>query len=181
LPAPVAIFKRLPRQTGIRGVVGFDQLVLDPGVAVLTGDLCDVDSRFQRLDLAEEELVFPLGIRPVLKQAQCRGCHTEIPTLSPQADPAANPVNVLVLLDPVLRPLRCQRKLLIALLLGSWNRHEVGADPALFNDLVGDAVIIESEMARGFDERRIEDRILDHDLGHHRPSKAAPSGGRWGA
>jgi hypothetical protein len=181
LPAPVAIFKRLPRQTGIRGVVGFDQLVLDPGVAVLASDLGDIHRRLKRLNLAEEELVFPLGIRPVLKQAQCRGRDAEIPTLSPEVDAATNPVDVLVLLDPVLRPLRCQRELQVALFLGAWNRHEVGADPALFNDLVGDAVIIESEMARGFDERRIEDRILDHDLGHHRPSKAAPSGGRWGA
>ena len=56
-------------QAGVRRVVGLAELVLDPGVAVLLGDLGDVDGGFQGLDLAEEELRLAVGVGPVFEQA----------------------------------------------------------------------------------------------------------------
>ena len=52
-------------QAGIRRVVGITKRVLDPGVTVLLGDFGNVDRRFQRFDLAEEELLLALWIGPV--------------------------------------------------------------------------------------------------------------------
>ena len=44
--------------------------LLDPGVAVLAGDLGEVDGRLERLDLAEEEPALAVGVGPVLEQAR---------------------------------------------------------------------------------------------------------------
>ena len=56
LPEPVAILNAMRGRPGFDVVVRLAQLVLDPGVAVLPGDLGDVDGGFERLDLAEEQL-----------------------------------------------------------------------------------------------------------------------------
>lgn len=50
----------------------------------------------------------------------------------------------------------------------SWlrDRDKVGAEPALLNDLVRDAVLREAEVAIRPLVGRVEDRILDDDLGH---------------
>ena len=69
LPEPVAILKASRGQAGVGRVVGFAEVVLDPGVAELLGDLGDVDGRFEGLDLAEEELLLAVGIGPVFEQA----------------------------------------------------------------------------------------------------------------
>ena len=60
------------RQSRVRRVVGLAERVLDPGIAVLLGDLGDVDGGFEGLDLAEEELLLAVGIGPVVEQA-CGG------------------------------------------------------------------------------------------------------------
>ena len=62
--------ERDARQAGVRGVVGLADVVLDPGVAVLLGDLGDVDDRFEGFDLAEEELPLAVGVGPVFEQAR---------------------------------------------------------------------------------------------------------------
>ncbi|MBP8293722.1 MAG: hypothetical protein KAX65_13185, partial [Caldilineaceae bacterium] len=56
-----------------------------------------------------------------------------------------------------------------AFLARAGNRHEVGTAPSPFGDLVGDAIIIELEMALRLLERGVEDRIFDDDLCHVTP------------
>ena len=55
---------------------------------------------------------------------------------------------------------------LLALLLRLGDRDEVGAEPAPVDDLVGDAVVVEAEVPGRLVERRVEDRVLDDDVGH---------------
>jgi hypothetical protein len=54
----------------------------------------------------------------------------------------------------------------IAALLGLRYRDEVAAGAAAVDDLVGDALIVETEMTTGLAKRRIEDGVVDNDLGH---------------
>ena len=56
-------------QAGVGRVVGGSQVVFDPGIAILPCDLVQVDGGFERLDLAEEQLVLTLGVAPVLEEA----------------------------------------------------------------------------------------------------------------
>ena len=65
----------------------------------------------------------------------------------------------------VLGPFRVELELL-ALLLGSGNRDEVGADPPAFDDLVRDAIIGELEVPWRLGKRRIQDGILNNYLIH---------------
>ena len=65
---PVAILKAMRGRPGLDVVVGLAERVLDPGVAVLLGDLGEVDGGFQGLDLAEEELLLAVGVGPVGEQ-----------------------------------------------------------------------------------------------------------------
>jgi hypothetical protein len=61
------------RKAGVEAGVLVAQLVFDPGVAVVAGDLGEIDRRFERFDLAEEQ--FPLAIR-VAPVAQEPTAHT---------------------------------------------------------------------------------------------------------
>ena len=55
---------------------------------------------------------------------------------------------------------------LLALLLGLGDGDEVGAEAPRLDDLVGDAVVVELEVARRLLEGRVDDRVLDDDLPH---------------
>ena len=68
LPEPVAIFIAMRVSPGFDRVVGLAKPVLDPVVADLLGGFGQVDERLQGLDLAEEELVLPVGVGPVLQE-----------------------------------------------------------------------------------------------------------------
>ena len=68
LPVPVAILSAMREGRGLSVSLASRSVVLDPGVAVLLGDLGDVDGGLQRLDLAEEELLLALGVGPVFQQ-----------------------------------------------------------------------------------------------------------------
>jgi hypothetical protein len=60
-----------------------------------------------------------------------------------------------------------------ALLLGLRHRDEVGAGPALLDDLIGDAVVVELEVLARLDERRVDDRVLDDGFAHEGPPRSA--------
>ena len=70
------------RQAGVRGVVRLAERVLDPGIAVLLGDLGDVDGGFEGFDLAEEELLLAVGVGPVGEQAGGGGRHADVAALA---------------------------------------------------------------------------------------------------
>jgi len=57
-------------------------------------------------------------------------------------------------------------KLLGALLFRLRDGDQIRARPAAVNDLAGDALVAESEMASRFVEWRVDDRVLDDDLDH---------------
>jgi hypothetical protein len=68
-----------------------------------------------------------------------------VAALAPLGDALADAVDLPVLFDPVLRPLGVEYELPTAF-LGGRDRDEVGTDAAIFDDLVGDAVIGELEV-----------------------------------
>ena len=70
----------------------------------------------------------------------------------------------LVLLDPVLGPLGIEGELAGLFLARACDRNEVGAKAAAGDDLVGDAVFGESEMAGGFGEGGIDDGVFYYNL-----------------
>ena len=86
----------------------------------------------------------------------------------PLTDDVTDVVDELVLFDPVLGPLGIEFELLALLLrLGDWN--EIAGQPAGFDDLVGDAVLVEVEMALRLFVWRVQYRVFDHHLWHGRP------------
>lgn len=154
------------RQAGIRGAIRIPKRVFDPAVAVLLCCLGEVNGCFERLILAEEDLLFAGGIGPVCNQAGGGRRHAGISAFAPHADPSPNFIHKLILFYPVLRPLRIKTKLKASLLLRSGDGHEIGAGPALLDNLIGNAVVVKAEMPLGFIEGRIENRVFYDDLGH---------------
>ena len=84
---------------------------------------------------------------PVVQQPGSGPGNAYITTLAPDRHPPAHLVDEPVLFNPVSRPFSLERELLGILLLGLGYWHEVGADPSLFDDLVGNTLIGETEMA----------------------------------
>ena len=179
LPVPVAILNAMRGRPGFDVSFAVAQRVLDPGVAVLPGDLGDVDGGFERFDLAEEELLLAVGIGPVVEQARGRRRDADVAALAPERDAATDVVDELVLFDAVLGPLGVEQQLLGPLLLRLGDGDEIRTGPAAVDDLVGDALVGEPEMARRLVERRVDDRVLDDDLTHTvtflREQQALPS------
>src|SRR5690606_33848669 len=99
---------------------------------------------------------------------QARGgrCHPDVAALAPDGNAAADVVDELVFFDAVLGPLVELRLLGAAPLLGTGDRHKVGAGTTAVNNLVGDALVGEPEMAGRLLEGRVDDRIFDNDLAH---------------
>ncbi len=62
LPDPVAILKAMRGRPGFEVSFASRSVVLDPGVAVLLGDLGDVDGGLEGFDLAEEQLLLAVGV-----------------------------------------------------------------------------------------------------------------------
>ena len=152
-------------QSRVGGVIGCAKIVFHPGVTVFLGDFGEVNRGFEGLDLAEEELVFPLGVRPVFQEtACCRGDAGVIP-LSPHAHTMPNAVDQLAVLLPVLGPLRVDLELFPALSRAGYG-DKVGAEPPAFDDLVGDPVFRELEVSAWFLEGRVQDRIFDNFVRH---------------
>ena len=170
LPDPVAIFIAMRLSPGFDAVVGVAEPVLDPVVADLLGGLGQIDERFQGLDLAEEELVLPVGVGPVLQELARDLGNALIFPFPPVLDPFPDAVDLVVGLDAVLCPLRVKLELL-ALLLGRRDRDEVGTRPARLDDLVGDPLVGEPPMPVGFPKGRVEDRVLDDGVGHESPRR----------
>jgi len=155
------------RQAGIRRVVGGPQIVVDPGVSVLSRHFSNVDGGFGGLDLTEEQRLVAARTRPVREEPRRHAGDADITALPPRVHALPDSIDHRVGLDPVVRPLGFELKLL-ALLLRAWNRYEMGAGPAAGQNLVGDAFGAKLEMTGGFDERRVENRIVDDDLSHIR-------------
>jgi hypothetical protein len=84
----------------------------------------------------------------IFQQVAGDGRDARIPLVPPQFDPAADEVDVVVLLGAVLRPLRIEGELL-ALLLRAGDGDEVATRAAAFNDLVRDPVVVELEVPPG--------------------------------
>ena len=149
--------KRHAKQQRVGPFVGSAEIVLNPGVTILLGRLGDVDRRFKCFDLAEEQLPFAGRVRPILDQLGGRLGNTGVVSLSPHRDPGANLIDELVLFDAVLGPFGIENELsLLALfLLGLGNRHKVGTDTALVDDLVGNALVRKLKMPRRLGEWRV--------------------------
>ena len=116
--------QRDARQAGVGLIVGLAQRILDPGVAGPARDLGEVDDGFQRLDLAEKELLFAVGVCPVGQQPGGRGRDARIAPLPPQGDAAADVVDELIFLNALLNPFGIKREL-PALFPRPGDRHEV--------------------------------------------------------
>ena len=170
LPEPVAIFDRDASEPRVRSVVGFSEPVLDPVVADLLGGFGQIDEGLQGFDLAEEELVLPVGVGPVLQELAGDLSDSLVSPFPPVLDLFPDAVDLVVRLDAVLGPFRVELELL-ALLLGRGDRDEVGTGPAGLDDLVGDPLVGEPEMPVGFAEGRVEDRVLDDGVGHESPRR----------
>lgn len=144
-----------PGQAGVGLIVRLAKLVLNPGVAVLFGDLGDVDGRLQGLNLTEEELPLAFRLGPIFEELARRRCYAEISTVAPQADALADAVAELVLLDAVLRPFGVELTLLAAFLVGLSDGDKVRAYPPLFDDVVRNALFVEAEVPQRLVEGRV--------------------------
>jgi hypothetical protein len=146
-------------------VVGVAEPVLDPGVADLPSGLAQVDERFQGLDLAEEELVLPVGVGPVLQELPRDLGNPLVFPFPPVLDPFPDAVDLVIRLDAVLRPFRVKLELL-ALLPGCGDRDEVRTRAPGLHDLVGDPLVAEPEVPGRFAVGRVQDRVLDQGIRH---------------
>ena len=135
-------------QAGVGVLVDRAEVVLDPGVAVLLGDLGDVDQRFQGLDLAEEQ---PAGRGRVGASIQQPGggaaSRRGVAALAPELHRAADVVDRLVFLDAVCGPLVRRRAASSFPFFRGWAMGMKYGLSAGLDDLVGDALVVEAEMA----------------------------------
>jgi len=99
-------------QVGVCGLVRIAERCLDPVVPVLAGNFGAVDRRFQRFDLAEEQLLLPIRPRPVFQQVPRDGRTRQPSPLAPQIDPVADEIDVVIFLGAILRPVRIEGELL---------------------------------------------------------------------
>ena len=150
-------------------LVGLAQVILDPGIAGLFGHLGDENGGLQGLNLAKKELLFPVGVLPIFQQP-CGGLGgPQVAALPPHGHLGADTIDFSILCDALLGPFRIREVSLFALLFRFGDGNEVGAYPALGDDLVGDAFVGEAEVALGFIKRGVDDRIFDNDLLHGHP------------
>jgi len=146
-------------------VVGAAEVVFDPGVAVLAGDLGEVDGGFESLDLAEEEAALAGRVGPVGEEAAGDVGDVAMAALAPLADLGADAVDELVFLDAVLGPVGIDDKLFAAL-FGAGDGDEIGREAAFVDGFVGDALVGEVKVPRGLEVGGVEDGVFDDDLGH---------------
>lgn len=115
--------------------------------------------------MAEEQPALSLIVVPVIEQMASRRSGTDVPSCSPLFDSLTNSIDELVLLNPVLRPVRVKGELL-ALFLGPSDGDKVRASAPLFYDFVGDAFVRKSKMASGLHKGKIDDWVFDDRLAH---------------
>ena len=132
-----------------------------------------MDGSFEGLHLAEEELLLAVGSGPIGEQPARRRRDADVAALPPELHAGADLVDEPVLLDPVLRPLGIESKLVLALLARLGDGDEVGTGAAAGLDFVGDSFVVEAEMTGRLAEGRVDDRVLDDDLRHGRFSSLA--------
>ena len=154
------------RQAGVGLVVRLAKLVLNPGVAVLFGDLGDVDGRFQGFNLTEEELALAVRLGPVLEELAVVG-------VTPRYPPSRHrPTRWRMSLTSLFSSMRSfvhsvsNGSCWLPFLLGLGDGDEVRAYSPIFDDVVGDTLVVEAEVPRRLVEGRIEDRVFDDDLSH---------------
>ena len=168
LPLPVAILKAMRSRPGFAPSLASRSRVSRYGLPNLGAYSVRKIGRLDGLDLAEEEPPVTLGIAPVLQQPARRARNARIVALAPVRDGAAHLVDVVVLAQPIVGPLRAELELL-ALLLGLRDGDEVGARAARLDDLAGDPVVVELEVAARLGEGRVDHRILDDDFAQSSP------------
>src|SRR5262249_38291988 len=132
-------------------------------------------------DLAKEQAPLAVGPRPVFQQRPSDRRNAGIAAIAPERYAAADEIDVIVFLRPVLSPERIEGELLGFLLRGG-NGNEVTAWPASVGNRVGNAVFVEKEIPLRHLEGRIDDRVFDNDLLHgassHPGSRRGDYGGR---
>jgi hypothetical protein len=161
----------------VGGLVRALEEIEQVGLAEALGALRQVDRRLDGFYLTEEQAAVATRPLPVVEQLSGRTRDARVARVPPSAHEAADLVDVVVLAQPVFGPL-CAELELRALLLGLRDRNEIGAGASLLDDLVGDAVIVELEVLAGFDERRVDDRVLDDGFAHALPPKCWPDADR---
>jgi hypothetical protein len=155
LPEPVAILRAIRGRPGLDWSFASRSWFSIQGVAVLLGDLGDVDGCLQGFNLTEEELALAFRLGPILEELACRGRYAKVSPFAPQADALADAVDSLVLLDAVLRPFGVEWKLLVASPAGLGDGEEVRAYSPLFDDVVRNALLVEAEVPRRLVEGRV--------------------------
>jgi len=156
-------------EPGVGFLVGLANLVLDPGVPGFSSDLRQIDGGLHCLDLAEEQLVLTVRVSPVFEQPTCgSGGSWRVIPFTPELHTGTDSVDGVVFFKAILRPLGVKLELL-APLLGPRNRNEVPTGPPSLDDLVGDTLVGEPEMAQRFHKGRIDDRVLNDHLSHAVP------------
>ncbi len=149
-------------EAGVSNLAVLAELVLDPGLAV-AGNLTEEDRGLEGLDLAEEERLLAAGLGPVGQQVAGDRRDAGVSGAPPGADMLAHAVDEVVVERLLRGEVAGQRELRAAPRLGLGDRAEVGAAATAVGDLVGDAIVVEPEMARRLAERRVQDRVVDHD------------------
>ena len=153
-------------QQGIGSGVGCAKVFANPGVAAV-GKFGEVDGGFEGFDLAEEEAALAVGTLPVFEQGAGGVGDAVVIAETPLGDGIADIVDELVFLLAVAGRFGFEDELFLAgSLARRRNGNEITGKPAGFDDFVGDAVVAEVEVTSWLVKRRVDDRILDHDVGH---------------
>ena len=160
--------QRDPVQAEVTRGVRLGELVANPGVAGLLRRLGQVDRGLGGLPLGEQDRVVPLRVGPVLEQAARRRRDVRVLLLAPDINAVPDLVDEVVLPDLVRGELGEVELDLLAALARPGNRNEVLARPPPGDDLVGDAVVVEPEVAVGRPVGRVDDRVLDDPIRHRR-------------
>jgi len=166
LPLPVAILKATRFSSGLWAwLVGLLELPENPCAVLAVGDFGEVDGGFQSFDLAEEEAALAVGVGPVFEELAGGVSNAGVAAETPFGDGGPHFVDELVLFDPFLGPLVIEGQLR-SLLLRLGHGDEVAAQATRLDHFVGDAVLVEVEMAVRLFERRVQDGVGNDHLSH---------------
>lgn len=148
---------------------GVDRLEAAPvvGGAVATGDLSEEDRRLGGLALAEEDGVVAMRPRSPMRQQLAGVGGDAVPVACPPAlDLAADVVDQRVLLEALPRCIEVERRLFARALGRPRDRDERLARPPPFLDLPGRPALAEREVALGWLERRVQNRVRKVGFSH---------------
>ncbi len=121
------------------------------------------DRRFDCLALTKEQRAVPsVDLIPVGQQSAAGLGRTGIPAVSPQRNSFPDLIDELVLFNTI-DSVEVERRLRRALLFGPRDRGEVQRATPTFGFGFGDnAAFVELKVILRFDERRVDDRIVNH-------------------